>query len=144
MFVKNIYIRLGTNVLNVLIGFIPFIFIVRIFGVEVLGNIAYYYSLAGIFSLFADMGLSTAYNKFLASKEDHRDITTYLFLKSFLIAVYILIFFSAYFLKFRSDVINEKFLFIAFAVVVFDLIAQFFKATFVGRRDFAFLSKVLH
>jgi len=142
MLVRNIYIRVGTNILTIGIGLVAFVLIIRTYGVEVVGNIAYYYSLAGIFSLFADLGISTAYNKFLASKENTRDITVYLFLKSFLIAVYILVFFLAYIFKLKNDGIDDKLLFIVFAGVVFDLIGQIFTSTFTGRRDFSTLSKL--
>ncbi len=142
MLIKNIYIRLVTNVILIAIGLVSSILIVRTFGIEVIGHIAYYYSLAGVFSLFTDLGVTTAYNKFLASEEKPEDIITYLLLKFFLIAIYVLIFFSAYFLKFSKSDVDSKLLFILFACVVFDLIAQVFTATFVGRRDFLSLSKL--
>jgi len=142
MFVKNIYIRLGANVLNAAIGFVPFIFIIKIFGSEVVGNIAYYCSVAGAISLFADLGLSTAYNKFLAATDDPRDISTFLFLKIILILIYVLIFFATYILKFKNDDINSTLLFIGFAAILCDLVGQLFTSTMVGKRDFVFLSRV--
>jgi len=142
MLVRNIYIRVGTNILTIGIGLLTFVLIIKTYGTEVVGSIAYYYSLAGIFSLFADLGISTAYNKFLASRENTRDITVYLFLKSFLIAVYILVFFLAYFFGLRNTGLDEKLLFIVFAGVVCDLIGQIFTSTFTGRRDFSALSKL--
>ncbi len=80
MLVKNIYIRLGASLFTAAIALITSILVVRIFGVKIYGNIAYYYSLAGVLSLFADLGISTAYNKFLASDDNSRDISTYMFL----------------------------------------------------------------
>jgi O-antigen/teichoic acid export membrane protein len=142
MLIKNIYIRLGTNFFTAGIGLISSILIIKTFGAEVYGKIFYYYSLAGIFTIFTDLGLSTAYNKFLASEENPRTIITYIFLQVFLIVIYIFILFFAYFLKFKNDGINNKLFFIAFAVAVFDLIGQFFTATLIGKRDFSYLSKL--
>lgn len=142
MLIKNIYIRLGANILVASINILTFMLIVRTFGKEVVGNIVYYYSLAGIFSLFTDLGLSTAYNKFLASQENHRDINVFVILKFFLIVIYILIFLLVYFLKFKNNGIDSKLLLILFTGLVLDLISQIFTSTFVGRRDFAFLSKL--
>jgi len=142
MMVKNIYIRLTTNALVALVNFATFIIILKTFGKGVIGSIAYCYSLAGIFSLFSDMGLSTAYNKFLASKEEHRDINTFLVLKFILIVVYIIIFLLVYFFKLKNTGIDNKLLLILFTCFVFDLISQIFTSTFTGRRDFAFLSKL--
>ncbi len=142
MLVKNVYVRIGASVLNVAIGLVPFIFIIKVFGKEVVGSIAYYYGLAGALSLFADLGVSTAYNKFLASEENPKDISTYLFLKIILISIYILIFCTAYFVKLKNDDINHMLLLIGFAFILCDLIGQFFTATMIGKRDFVFLSKV--
>lgn len=142
MFVKNIYIRITTNAFITVLGIFVFMLIIKVYGIEVVGTITFYVSLAGIFSLFADLGVSTAYNKFLASEDNSRDIVTYLFLKTFLIAVYILVFSLAYFFKFRSAEIDNKFLFIAFAIIVLDLIAQFFTSTFMGKRNFLTLSVI--
>jgi len=141
MLVKNIYIRLGANILNAAIGFIPFIFIIRVFGREVVGSIAYCYGLAGLFSLFGDLGLSTTYNKFLASEDDPRDISVFLFLKSILLLIYTLIFFSAYFLKLRYYDLDSRLLLIGFGVILSDLVSQLFSSTLVGKRDFLFLSR---
>jgi O-antigen/teichoic acid export membrane protein len=142
MLVKNIYIRLGANILNAAIGFIPFIFIIRVFGREVVGSIAYCCGLAGLFSLFGDLGLSTTYNKFLASEDNPRDISVFLFLKSILLIIYTLIFFSAYFLKLRYYDLDNGLLLIGFGVIFSDLVSQLFSSTFVGKRDFLFLSRV--
>jgi len=142
MLVKNIYIRLGTSIFTASVAFITSILVVRTFGVKIYGNIAYYYSLAGVFSLFADLGISTAYNKFLASEDNPRDITTYIFLKFLLIVIYVLIFLAAYLSKFKGGQMDNKFLFIAFVVIVLDLTAQFFTATLIGKRDFAYLSRI--
>lgn len=142
MLVKNIYIRLASNIITTVIGLATSILIVRTFGVKIIGHIAYYYSLAGVFSLFTDLGITTAYTKFLASEKKLKDIITYLFLKSFLIALYVLIVFLVYFLKLKNDGIDDKLFFILFTVVVLDLIAQVFTATLIGKRDFLFLSKL--
>jgi len=58
MFVKNIYTRVASGILTTAIGFAPFIFIIKVFGKKVVGNIAYYYSIAGRVSIFVDLGLS--------------------------------------------------------------------------------------
>lgn len=142
MLVKNIYVRLGTSILNAAIGFVPFIFIIKIFGSEVVGNIAYYCSIAGAISLFADLGLSTAYNKFLAADDDPRDISTFLFLKIGLILIYVLIFLLAYNLKLKNNDIDNTLLFIGFAFILCDLISQLFTSTMVGKRNFVFLSRI--
>jgi teichuronic acid exporter len=142
MFVRNIYIRLATNAIIVALSFLTFIFIVKVFGTKVIGTIAYYSSMTGMLSIFADMGISTAYNKFQATEENIQDISNYIFLKVLLIILYIIIFFIVYFLKFRGGSIDHRFLFIAFTIVVLDLLSQIFISTLVGKREFYILSKI--
>jgi O-antigen/teichoic acid export membrane protein len=142
MLIKNIYIRLGTNAFVGLIGLATSVLIFRVFGVEVVGLITYYYSLAGILSIFTDLGVSTAYNKFLAAEGQRCNIATYLFLKFVLIAVYVVIFFVVYLFKIRFSGLDKALLFILFGGFVLDLISQVVSATLVGRRDFPFLSKI--
>jgi O-antigen/teichoic acid export membrane protein len=138
--IKNIYIRLSTNIVTAAIGLVPLIMIIRIFGTEVWGRVTYYYSIAGVFSIFTDLGLSTAYNKFLASDDNPRNISAFIFLKLLLIVGYVIIFISAYFLKFRNGQTDNKLLCIVFVVLILELISQFFTATLVGKRDFAYMS----
>jgi O-antigen/teichoic acid export membrane protein len=142
MFIKNIYIRLGTNVIVEAINFIISILLFRAFGAPIVGLIAYYYGLAGICSLFTDLGISTAYSKFVASEDNYENITAYFFLKSVLIGLYTIIFLGVFAFKWRTGDIDEKLLFILFAGFLLDLIGQMFIATFVGKRDFAYLSRV--
>jgi O-antigen/teichoic acid export membrane protein len=139
---KNIYIRLGANAFIEAINFVTSVLLFRAFGAEIIGLIAYYYSLAGICSLFTDLGISTAYNKFIASEQRHEDITAYLFLKLLLIGLYVVIFFGVYFLKLRTTGLDDMLLFILFLGFFLDLLGQIFTSTFIGRRDFAYLSKV--
>lgn len=138
--IKNIYIRTATNVVTSVIGLIPLILIIKTFGTEAWGRVTYYYSLAGIFSILTDLGFSTAYNKFLASEDNPRNITTFLFFKVLLIAGYAVTFVSVYFLKFRDGQTDTRLLWIVFVVLMLELMAQFFTATLVGKRDFAYMS----
>ena len=165
MLIKNIYMRVGVNVFNVVINFIPFIFIAKIFGVDVLGKVAYYYSFVCIFSLFTDLGITTAYTKFLASEDDPRDVTAYLFLKIILIFLYVVIFCVVYYLiscdLWHGDKLTRLFftgfdlndtkgllktdkllLLTLFVVAISGQLSQIFTATFRGKRDFKYLSKL--
>lgn len=141
MFARNIFIRVITNLVTSLIGFLPTVFIVKVFGTEVLGKIAFYYSIAGTISTFVDVGFEKAYNKFLAAEEKSKDMAAFLCLHLSLVVLFIGVFLFAYFWKFReSQSLDLLLLRLAFMVIVLELIAQFFNATFIGKRDFAFLS----
>lgn len=138
--IKNIYIRTGTNVITSIIGFIPLILIVRTFGSEVWGRVTYYYSLAGVLSILADLGVSTAYTKFQASEDNPREAAIFLFFKVLLILGYAIVFAAAYFFKFRDGQTDAKLLWVMFAVIMLELISQYFIATLAGKRDFAYMS----
>jgi O-antigen/teichoic acid export membrane protein len=142
MLVKNIYIRVAANILSAAINFIPFILIVRIYGAEVWGNVIYYYSIAGMFSIFSDLGFSTAYNKFIAAEDNPKDIFAFVIIKIILILIYIIAFITWYFLKFSSSSTDNVLLMTVFGIVLLELIAQFFAATMIGKRDFFYLSVV--
>ncbi len=118
------------------------ILVIRIFGAETWGKIIYYYSIAGLYSVFADLGLSQAYSKFLASDDDERDISTFLFLKALLIVVTFVVFSGAYFLKLRYGQLDGQLLWLVFGVLIAELVSQFFTMTFVGKRDFKYYSGV--
>jgi O-antigen/teichoic acid export membrane protein len=141
VFVHNIFIRVITSLITSLIGFLPTVFIVKIFGVGVLGKIAVYYSIAGTISAFVDVGFEKAYNKFLATEKKSKDIAVFLFLHLSLIVLFIIVFFAVSFWNFRNNQdLDSLLLWLAFVVIVLELVAQFFHATFIGMRDFAFLS----
>ncbi len=140
--IKNTYIRVGSNILTSAIGILPIILIIRIFGVSTWGKVVYYYSVAGLYTIFADFGFSQAYSKFLAADDKPEDISTFLFFK-FLFTIFTLaIFFGAYFFKFRHSDFDVALLFSVFGVLLAELAAQFFTLTFVGRRDFVYYSVV--
>ena len=142
MLIKNIYTRVGANALTGLIGFASSVVVVWVFGAEVIGRIAYYYAIAAVFSIFTDLGLSTAYNKFLATEQKPHEIAAYIFLKLILTAVYVIIFFATWFITLGKGDLDMKLLFIVFGGVLADLFAQIFTATYVSRRDFLALSKL--
>ncbi|OHB57277.1 MAG: hypothetical protein A2173_02920 [Planctomycetes bacterium RBG_13_44_8b] len=142
MIVRNVYIRIAANLLSAAINFIPFILIIRIFGADTWGNIIYYYSIAGIFSIFSDLGFSTAYNKFIAAEDRPKDIFAFVIIKIILILIYVAAFAAWYFLKFKSGSTDYSLLMAVFGVVLLELIAQFFTATMIGKRDFFYLSVV--
>jgi len=142
MLVRNIYIRVAANFAVAAINFIPIILIVKVFGSQTWGKVVYYYSLAGVLSSLSDLGLSTAYNKFLAAENDLKDIFAFLTLKIILIFIYVLIFTAVYLLKFRYDSANSILLKIGFVAIFLELFANFFTATMVGKRDFFYLSVV--
>jgi O-antigen/teichoic acid export membrane protein len=98
--------------------------------------------MAGIFSIFSDLGFSTAYNKFIAAEDDPKDIFAFVIIISILIFIYIVAFMTGYFLKFNNSSIDNILLMTVFGVVLLELIAQFFAATMVGKRDFYYLSVV--
>lgn len=142
MFVRNIYIRVTSNAFTAGLAVVTYILIVKTYGIETIGQIAYHLSLAGIASIFADLGISSAYNKFLASRDDNKDIATFFFFKVVLTAGYVLFFLLLYFLKYKNSEVDDKLLWILFGVMIMDLVAQFFTCTLTGKREFLFLSKI--
>ncbi len=142
MFVKNIYIRIAANLLSGAINFLPLILIIRIFGADTWGRIAYYYSIAGVFSIFSELGFSTAYNKFIAARENPDDISAFIIIKAVLMLVYAAVFAAGYFLKFSGGSTDNLLLLMVFGVVMLELAAQFFTFTMTGKKDFFDLSVV--
>jgi O-antigen/teichoic acid export membrane protein len=124
------------------INFVPLILVVRVFGSESWGKVIYYYSFAGVMSSLSDLGLSTAYNKFLAAEDDSKNIFAFLVLKIILIFLYVLIFAVVYLLKFKYNTADSMLLKIGFLAILLELFAGFFTATMVGKRDFFYLSLV--
>ncbi len=142
MLIRNIYIRVAANFAVAVINFIPLILIVKTFGSQAWGKVIYYYSIAGALSSLSDLGLSTAYNKFLAAENDSKDIFAFLALKSILVFVYVLVFAAIYLFRFRYDSAGNVLLKIGFLVILFELFAGFFTSTMMGKRDFFYLSIV--
>ena len=142
MMVRNVYLRIAANFAVAAINFIPLILIVKVFGSQTWGKVIYYYSFAGALSSLSDLGLSTAYNKFLAAEDDSKDVFAYLVLKSILIFAYVLVFAAIYLLKFRYESGNNILLRIGFYAIFLELVADFFTNTMIGKRDFFYLSVV--
>ena len=143
MLIRNIYTRLGSNIIRAGLSVISSIFIVRILGVEVIGKIAYYYGIIGMFTLFSDLGSGTAYMKFLASDDSHgQDIAGYFYIKTGLIAVFCLLAWGLYQWRYSSSSLDTNLFIIAFVATITDLISQLFTNTLLGHRKFVFLSKV--
>jgi len=141
--IKNIYARLGSNILRGGLSIVASILIVQTLGVEVVGRIAYYYALVGMLTLFTDMGIGMAYMKFIATDGHRRqDIACYIFLKLSLIIVFCLIVWVTYQFFYRSPSLDRPMFFIAFIVTVVTLVSQFFLTTLSGRRDFIFLARL--
>jgi len=89
--IKNIYFRISSNVIIAFMGVITSFFVVRSFGAEVIGIIAFYMSIIGVMTCVCDLGLSNTYIKFIADdKYDEKDVmATYFFLKLLLMITYI-------------------------------------------------------
>jgi PST family polysaccharide transporter/lipopolysaccharide exporter len=143
MLVRNIYARLGSNLVRGGLSVISSILIIRILGVEVVGRIAYYYGLVGMFTLFTDMGISVAYRKFLTTRDSsEQDVGGYVFLRLGLILLFCIIVWVAHIWISQSRGFDELMFLIAFSVTLIDLVSHFFIHTMSGQRDFVFLSKI--
>ncbi len=143
MLIQNIYARLGSNIIQGGLSVIASIFIVRILGIDIVGQIAYYYGLVGMLTLFTDMGIGTAYMKFMASDNSHgQDIAGYLFLKLGFVALFCLIAWIAFHYFYKSPSLDKTLFFIAFLITLIEVLSQFFSATLSGIRNFILLSKI--
>ena len=85
--------RISSNVVISGMGFISSIFVIKYFGVEVAGTIAFYLSILVLFSCVCDVGLSNALIKFIAEEqcENRITISTFFLLKFILLCIYIFI-----------------------------------------------------
>ena len=143
MLIKNIYTRIGANIIQGGLSIITSIFIVRSMGVEVIGKIAYYYSLVGMLTLFTDLGVGMTYQKFLTSDASHKQIVAGFYcLKLCLILIFCLISIIAYHWFYQSLSLDKQLLLIVFIITPISLFSQFFSATLIGKREFYVLSKI--
>jgi O-antigen/teichoic acid export membrane protein len=142
MLIKNIYSRLGSGFLSSGLAVLSSVIIIRTFGVEPVGKIAYYFGLVGMFSLFTDMGTGTAYIKFLSDGIDREIINTYIILRAVLIIVFYLIVTAAYAWFYKNPSTDPYLFYLAVIITLIQLASEFFTNTLAGLRDYVFLSKV--
>ena len=82
---KNALIQIISSALSAIITFFTLSFSARIFGPEILGNLAYLLSLTGLIFAFSDLGFSRAHIHYTAhSKKLGQNLGTFLTLKSIL------------------------------------------------------------
>ena len=79
MLVKNSYINILSNVISASIGFLTSIMVVRVFGVNVIGKIAYMTGLVGLMTFVVDLGIDQTALKYMAEKKDDftKEFATY-------------------------------------------------------------------
>jgi len=91
-FIQNIYYRLSSNIIIAALGFIASVVVIRTFGVEIVGTIAFYMSIFGVMSCLCDLGVSDALIKFITDEnaEEKDIIAAYFFLKIILLSIFLL------------------------------------------------------
>jgi len=140
--IQNIYYRLSSNILISALNFITSILIIRVFGTEVVGLIAYYISIFGMLSCLCDLGLSNALTKFISEQKiNEKDlIATYFVLKMILLLNYIVI--SSIIIYYYKNTFDIALLFIFFCTfIVGNAIRNPLTSIFMAKRKFKSISK---
>jgi len=140
--IQNIYYRISSNVIIAALSFIASVVVIRTFGAEIVGTIAYYMSIFSVITCICDLGLSNAFIKFTADEkiEENALIFAYLSLKTILVATYFLL--GASVIVYFDDV-DQKLMLIFFVTF---FIRSAFKEPFfkmrMAKRDFKTISLV--
>lgn len=143
MLIKNLYFRIGSNILRGSLSIISSIIIVHVFGVKVIGQIAYYYGLVGMLTLFSDLGVGISYRKFLTDPGSHEeDIATYILIKTTLLTLSCIIALTVFFFYRPTETLDSGLVVIVFVVTLIELVSHFFSDTLSGKRDFLIFSKI--
>jgi O-antigen/teichoic acid export membrane protein len=134
--IKNTYINLVSNILSASIGFVVSILIVRIYGVAVVGKIAYMTGLVGIMTFVLDLGLNETSLKFISEKKERfqSEFFSFVIMKMTLFAMFmaIIVIFYRY-----GDFIQDRRLYLIIAGALgFKELDTIFKTTLTARRDF--------
>ncbi len=124
------------------IGFITMFFVSRIMGAEQIGIVGYHLGLLGLFSIFLDLGISTAHIKRVSEKKDLGEcVGTYLALKVGALSLYsiaVLTYLCAHHPLAIKDIGNQNHgvFFVLFVYYVFDQLTTVLITTFSGREEF--------
>lgn len=92
MLIRHTYVNVVSNVVGAAVGFAGSILIVRVYGVEVVGKIAYMTGLVGLLRFVVDLGIDQAGLKYMAEKEEDYapEFTAYLSIKIGLLLLFLL------------------------------------------------------
>ena len=103
MYLQNIIVRLAGRLVILPISLVISAVSVRIFGVEVIGKIGYMIAYIGMFAFFFHPGFSNYFIKNVAQGKDISEhVSTVLFIKLILVAIFLLLVVIAYFAFERS------------------------------------------
>jgi O-antigen/teichoic acid export membrane protein len=134
--VRHTYINVFSSGFGALVGFVVSILLVRVYGVEVIGRIAFMTGLVGLLRFVVDLGIDQAGLKYISEKEVDfsRELSAYAAIKAVLLAVFLAL--SAVFLVFvfRPD---DPLLYVVVAVNLFwETLADVFQNVLTARREF--------
>jgi len=140
LIVRHTYINVVSSVFGAAVGFAASILVVRVYGVEVIGRIAYMTGLVGLLRFVVDLGIDRAGQKLIAEPERDfaPEFAAYLAIKGVLLTSFLAL--SALFLElvFRPD---DPLLYLLVTGNLFWIsLSDLFINMLVARRDFASLA----
>ncbi len=91
MLVRHTYINVASSAFGAVVGFAVSILVVRIYGIEVIGRIAYMTGLVGLLRFVVDLGIDRAGQKYMAQKEGAfgPEFVAYLAIKCVLLSAFL-------------------------------------------------------
>lgn len=142
MLVRHTYINIVSSAFGAAVGLTASILVVRVYGVEVIGRIAYMNGLVGLLRFVVDLGIDLAGQKYMAEKKGSfgPEFAAYLAIKAVLLAVFLGL--AALFLVFVFKP-EDPLLYILVTGNIFWLsLSDVFTNVFIARRDFVSLAIV--
>ena len=140
MLIRNTYINMASNVLAAGFGFASTVLVIRVYGAEVVGRIAYMTGLVGIVTFVVDLGIDQAGMKYISQKKDDyaAEFATYLFIKGILLLLFLAAASLCMVFLFRVD---DVLLYLLITSNLFwATLADIFKNTLTARREFVRLA----
>ncbi|MCF8063551.1 MAG: oligosaccharide flippase family protein [Deltaproteobacteria bacterium] len=140
MLIRNTYINMASNVLAAAFGFASTVLVIRVYGAEVVGRIAYMTGLVGIVTFVVDLGIDQAGMKYISQKADDyaAEFAAYLFIKGILLLLFLAAASACLVFLFRVDDV------LLYVLIMSNLfwatLADIFKNTLTARREFVRLA----
>jgi O-antigen/teichoic acid export membrane protein len=140
--VRHTYINMVSSVFGAAVGFAASILVVRVYGIEVIGRIAYMMGLVGLLRFVVDLGIDRAGQKFIAEREGGfaPEFAAYLAIKSVLLTAFLALSALFFELVFRPD--DPLLYFLVTANLFWISLSDLFSNVLVARRDFASLAVI--
>ena len=136
MIVRHTYINVFSSGFGAAVGFVVSILLVRVYGVEVIGRIAYMTGLVGLLRFVVDLGIDQAALKYISEKEKDfsRELSAYAAIKAVLLAVFLALCWIFLVFVFRPD---DPILYVVIALNLFwETMADVFQNVLTARREF--------